>query len=201
MSKKEDVKLEQVKESLEGADPELQLLKYKRKCGVVLDVLKARAQKEDVEDYMTTIESVIPILNRMLTQVHNMEKKDLATIILKLQDTLDDYERYLLELEKSGKLKRFLTNNRLRKKLDKLNSRLHKDIEFFVEIIIQVEVLQSEKQSEKEEERKKADRLSTSLVQSRSPSQSPILQHSLSSSARSSSNVNQPRMESGTTNK
>jgi hypothetical protein len=65
----------------EMIDPEIQLLTYKRKCGVVLEILKERSAKEDVEDYISTIESLIPILNRILTQVHNMEKMEINTII------------------------------------------------------------------------------------------------------------------------
>ncbi len=97
-----------------GMDPEIQLLKFKRKSGVILDILKARSQKEDVEDFVATIESVIPIINRILTQINNIEKPDLNIILQKLSKDLDEYEHFVVQLEKTGKLKRFLTSNRLR---------------------------------------------------------------------------------------
>jgi len=156
-------------EKSEMIDPEIQLLTYKRKCSVVLEILKERSAKEDVEDYISTMESLIPILNRVLTQVHNMEKTEINTIISKLRGTLQDYETTILELENSGKLKRILTSNRLRKKLDKLNSTLHKDIELFVELIIQVEVKAAEKEPEQKRETPRVP-LTQSLPQQSSPS-------------------------------
>jgi len=56
-------------------DPEILILKYKRKCGVILEILQSRAQKDDIEDFVSTVESVVPILNRILTQIKNIEKK------------------------------------------------------------------------------------------------------------------------------
>lgn len=92
------------------------------------------------------MESVIPIINRILNQLHNIEKGDLATILIKLHNCLEAYEENVVKMDSTGTLKRFLTNNRLRKKLEKLNSELHKEIEFFVEIIIQVEVKAAERE-------------------------------------------------------
>lgn len=138
------------------ADPEIQLLKYKRKASVILEILKSRSLKEDVEDFVGTIESVIPIINRVLMQLQNMERGQLNTILGKLQRSLDDYESTVVKLEGNGRLKRFLTNSRLRKKLEKLNSQLHNDIEFFVEVIIQVEAQSAEKEHQEDERRQRA---------------------------------------------
>ena len=141
--------------SFENIDPELQLLKYKKKCTVILEILKSRSQKEEVEDFVSTIESAIPIINRILTVVSKVEKKDVLEILVKLNNSLEEYENVVVKLEKTGKLKRFLTNNRLRKKLEKINSSFHKDFEFFVDIAVQFEVTISEKEQKEEEERKK----------------------------------------------
>jgi len=70
----------------------------------------------------------------------------------------------LLNLKKTGSLKRFLTNNRLRKNLENLNSTLHKYIEYFVELIIQVEVKNSERQFENEKNEKFDAVLETTLL-------------------------------------
>ncbi len=131
-------------------DPEMQLLKFKKMGSNMVEILKGLRQREDVEDFISTIESVIPIINRVLTQIGNVDKEDLTVITSKLSTALMEYEDCVTKLDKTGKLKRFLTNNRLRKKLETVNAELTKDIETFVEIIVQVEVKASEKASEEE---------------------------------------------------
>lgn len=92
-------------------DPEIQMLKYKRKTGIILDILRARSTKEDVEDLINTIESLLPLLNRILTQLTNFDKNGLDFLLEKLQ-IIDEYEATVSEMENSGKLKRLLTNSR-----------------------------------------------------------------------------------------
>ena len=133
-----------------GIDPETQLQRYKRKSLNILEILRQRGHKEgliifnlvliyqDVEDLVSTIESVIPIINRMLVQLKNFEKHEINACLVRLHNSLEAYEEAVVKLDRTGKLMRFLTSSRLRKKIDNLNSDLHKDIEYFVEIIIKV---------------------------------------------------------------
>ena len=70
-----------------------------------------------------------------------------------LAKSLEDFESQVQKMEKVGKLKKMFTNNQPRKKLEKINSELHKDIEFFVEIIIQVEVKAADKQQDEDKQK------------------------------------------------
>jgi hypothetical protein len=92
----------------------------------------------DVEDLVSTIESVIPIINRMTVQLKNFEKHEINSCLVRLHNSLEAYEEAVVKLDRTGKLMRFLTSSRLRKKIDNLNLDLHKDIEYFVEVIIKV---------------------------------------------------------------
>jgi hypothetical protein len=115
-----------------------------------LEVLRARAQKEDVEDFLSTIESVIPIIDRMVANVKYMEKHDINTLLIRLHNSLEAYEETVVNLAKTGRLMRFLTSNRLRKNLERLNTDLHVDIGYFVEIILKVQTKQEEKRKDTE---------------------------------------------------
>eukprot|EP01114_Cavostelium_apophysatum_P018121 TRINITY_DN5537_c0_g1_i2.p1 TRINITY_DN5537_c0_g1~~TRINITY_DN5537_c0_g1_i2.p1 ORF type:complete len:1350 (-),score=354.65 TRINITY_DN5537_c0_g1_i2:24-4073(-) len=146
---------------MENLDPGVQLLKYKQKCGVILGILNDRAQKEDVEDFVSTIETVQRIIDRIVSHITNADRKEVAVMLSKLQNSLEEYEAVVVKVEKTGKLKRFLTNNRLRKKLETINSVLHKDCEFFIELAIQVEVMAKEREQESTESVRVARALST----------------------------------------
>jgi hypothetical protein len=133
-------------------DPEILLIKYKRKTGIILDALKSiqQSQKEDVDDFISTIESVLPIINRILTQINKVGKPELELISSKLQSILDEYEEKVTKLEKTGKIRRLLSSNRVRKKLENINSELASSIEQFVGIIIQIEAQAYEREQEEE---------------------------------------------------
>lgn len=84
------------------------------------------------------------LLSRFLQNVNFIEKNALVDILRKLHSSLTKYEESVVSLQKSGSLKRFLTNNRLRNQLEKLNTELHGHIESFVEIALQAEVKSEE---------------------------------------------------------
>lgn len=87
-------------------DPEIQILKLKRKTASTLEVLRnIHRQKEDVGELIFTMETLEPILDRILKHFQLIKKQELVTIISKLNDALSEFEELALKMEKSGAIR------------------------------------------------------------------------------------------------
>eukprot|EP01117_Protostelium_nocturnum_P009040 TRINITY_DN3242_c0_g3_i1.p1 TRINITY_DN3242_c0_g3~~TRINITY_DN3242_c0_g3_i1.p1 ORF type:complete len:1469 (-),score=523.21 TRINITY_DN3242_c0_g3_i1:34-4440(-) len=140
--------------SLRGAlpglyvDPEIQILKCKRKVSAILEILRSiNKQKEDVADLIDTMEHLEPVIDRILKNFQQLKKSDLGSIINKLNDSLSEFEELAVRMDKSGGIRRLMTSGAIRKKLEKLNLGMTKDIEMFVEIIVQAEVKEADRET------------------------------------------------------
>lgn len=97
----------------------------------VMNILNEFSKKEDVTEFITTIQMVQITINGLLKN-----KKDFKFELLKdLQNSLKDYETELVQLSGTGKLLRMLTSSRLRRKIEQSNSAVHAKLERFRESI------------------------------------------------------------------
>jgi len=93
----------------------------------VMNILSEITKKEDVTEFITTIQLVQITINGLLKS-----KKEFKFELLKdLQNSLKDYETLLVQLNGTGKLLRILTSSRLRRKIEYANSLIHKKLEQF----------------------------------------------------------------------
>jgi len=93
----------------------------------VMNILSEISKKEDVTEFITTIQLVQITINGLLKS-----KKEFKFELLKdLQNSLKDYETLLVQLNGTGKLLRILTSSRLRRKIEHANSEIHKKLEIF----------------------------------------------------------------------
>eukprot|EP01116_Phalansterium_solitarium_P004322 TRINITY_DN15306_c0_g1_i1.p1 TRINITY_DN15306_c0_g1~~TRINITY_DN15306_c0_g1_i1.p1 ORF type:complete len:516 (+),score=160.26 TRINITY_DN15306_c0_g1_i1:67-1614(+) len=93
----------------------------------VTTILSEITKREDVTEFVTTVQLVQININSLLKS-----KRGFSFELLKeLKTALENYETLLLQLQRSGKLARFLTSNRLRKRIEDANSVLHARLEAF----------------------------------------------------------------------
>ncbi len=98
----------------------------------VTTILNEISKKEDVTEFITTIQLIQVTINGLLKS-----KKEFSFELLKdLQNSLKDYETLLAQLNSQpGGLLRFITSNRLRRKIEIANATLHSKLEKFRESI------------------------------------------------------------------
>ena len=93
----------------------------------VLNILTEISKKEDVTEFITTIQLVQITINGLLKSKREFKFESLKD----LQNALKEYETLLGQLNGTGKLLRFLTNSRLRRKLEQENSDVHNKLNIF----------------------------------------------------------------------
>jgi hypothetical protein len=96
---------------------------YMRISNMLTDIAVANP-KDDVVEFTSTVDAVVLTINEV---VFLKQKRDIDVpfnLLTKLQAALDNYDQSLEKLLTSGRLKRFLTSNRLRKEVEKWNTRL-----------------------------------------------------------------------------
>eukprot|EP01117_Protostelium_nocturnum_P004468 TRINITY_DN1609_c0_g1_i1.p1 TRINITY_DN1609_c0_g1~~TRINITY_DN1609_c0_g1_i1.p1 ORF type:complete len:526 (-),score=149.64 TRINITY_DN1609_c0_g1_i1:77-1654(-) len=92
---------------------------------ILTNINSGGKKDEDVTEFVTTIQLVQITINSLLKS-----PKEFGSDKLKLlQDSLDNYELELRQLSESSKLLRFFASNRLRRKLEQMNSSVHKALE------------------------------------------------------------------------
>eukprot|EP01087_Luapelamoeba_hula_P024516 TRINITY_DN9358_c0_g1_i1.p1 TRINITY_DN9358_c0_g1~~TRINITY_DN9358_c0_g1_i1.p1 ORF type:complete len:557 (+),score=92.16 TRINITY_DN9358_c0_g1_i1:184-1854(+) len=91
----------------------------------------AQQNAEDVTEFQTTVQMVQVVINRLLT---GQKQINLDMMLLnKVFNTLGEYESTLEQYVSTGRLRRMLTSNRLRRRLEKINSDLHIQLKLFVD--------------------------------------------------------------------
>lgn len=91
----------------------------------IVTILGEISKKEDVNEFITTVQIVQVTINAL---INDEEAKDFHFPHLQeLQLHLKEMVTLLAEMNKSGKLARFLTNIRLRRKLENTNSQVFKN--------------------------------------------------------------------------
>lgn len=104
----------------------------------VTNTLSEISKKEDVTEFTTTIQLIQVTINNLLK---NGKRSTFDLVLLKdLQGSLEDYETLLSQMNSQpGGLVRFFTSNRLRRKVEIVNSQLHSKLEKFRESIKETE--------------------------------------------------------------
>jgi hypothetical protein len=104
----------------------------------VTNTLNEISKKEDVTEFTTTIQLIQVTINNLLK---NSKNSSFDLVLLKeLQGSLEDYETLLSQMNSQpGGLVRFFTSNRLRRKVEIVNSQLHSKLEKFRESIKETE--------------------------------------------------------------
>lgn len=97
----------------------------------------------EVMEFQTTIQMVQVVVNRLL--VSGGKKQILIDVPLldKIYTILGQYEELLEQYIASGRLRRLLNSNRMRRKLEKINSDLHVHLKEFVETLKEMNAKQS----------------------------------------------------------
>ncbi len=98
----------------------------------ILNIL-GEQEAGEVMEFQTTIQMVQVVVNRLL----NGKKQIIIDVPLldKIYTVLGEYQDMLEEYIASGRLRRLLNSNRMRRKLEKLNSDLHVHLKSFVEVL------------------------------------------------------------------
>lgn len=91
----------------------------------------SKMKAEDVTEFITTVQLVQITINGLI----KTSKPFKFELLKDLQNSLKDYENLLVQLKGTGSLVRFMTSNRLRRKIEQANSNLHAKLEKFRESI------------------------------------------------------------------
>lgn len=99
----------------------------------VMNILNeiSKTKAEDVTEFITTVQLVQITINGLI----KTPKPFKFELLKDLQNSLKDYETLLVQLKGTGSLVRFVTSNRLRRKIEQANSNLHAKLEKFRESI------------------------------------------------------------------
>eukprot|EP01114_Cavostelium_apophysatum_P010543 TRINITY_DN2439_c0_g1_i1.p1 TRINITY_DN2439_c0_g1~~TRINITY_DN2439_c0_g1_i1.p1 ORF type:complete len:552 (+),score=137.51 TRINITY_DN2439_c0_g1_i1:904-2559(+) len=93
----------------------------------VMSILNGLPKKEDVTEFITTVQLVQITINQLLKS-----NKEFSFEALKeMQTSLKEYESTLGSVNEQSKLLRILNSNRLRRKIETANSNLHQKLEIF----------------------------------------------------------------------
>lgn len=96
----------------------------------VLKILNDIGKKEDLTDFITTVQSVQITINKLTLIAKAAPNTELCLSTLKeLCQYLKEYEAQLAELNQANKLVRIITSSRNRKQLETYNSKINKKID------------------------------------------------------------------------
>jgi len=106
------------------------LLFCKDKISKIVKILSEQ-NSDEVTEFQTTVQMVQVVINRLL----NGKKQIVIDIPLldRINVILGEYLGILEQFVQSGRLKRLLNSNRIRRRLEKINSDLHTQLKQFVE--------------------------------------------------------------------
>lgn len=106
------------------------LLLCKDKNTKILAIL-AEQNAEEITEFQTTVQMVQVVVNRLLSGKRQVVL-DVA-ILDRIYVILGEYEDILEQYVQTGRLRRLLGSNRLRRRLEKINSDLHVQLKLFVD--------------------------------------------------------------------
>ena len=106
------------------------LLFCKDKISKIVKILSEQ-NSDELTEFQTTVQMVQVVINRLL----NGKKQIVIDIPLldRINVILGEYLGILEQFVQSGRLKRLLNSNRIRRRLEKINSDLHTQLKQFVE--------------------------------------------------------------------
>ena len=106
------------------------LLFCKDKISKIVKILSEQ-NSDEMTEFQTTVQMVQVVINRLL----NGKKQIVIDIPLldRINVILGEYLGILEQFVQSGRLKRLLNSNRIRRRLEKINSDLHTQLKQFVE--------------------------------------------------------------------
>jgi hypothetical protein len=90
-------------------------------------ILNEIGKREDVTEFITTMQRVQITINQLIKN----QRQYKGELLDDLQKSLKEYETLIVQLKETGKLLRFVTSNRLRRKIEQLNSVIHTKLELF----------------------------------------------------------------------
>jgi hypothetical protein len=105
-----------------------------------MNILNDIQKKEDITEFVTTLQVIfyfliyfdkIKLVQITINGLLKSQKEFKFEALKDLQDSLKDYETLLVQLNGTGKLLRFVTSSRLRRKIEEANSAVHKKLEVF----------------------------------------------------------------------
>ncbi len=102
------------------------LIACKERGDKVLTILNGKKGSVDVTEFINTIKFVNSVIDDF-TKSKSKERPAVPDEGVKIEQLLKEYDELLVQLNSSGRFLRFFTSNRVRKRLDQINSQLHKE--------------------------------------------------------------------------
>jgi hypothetical protein len=102
------------------------LVVCKEKADRILNILNGKKGSVDITEFANTIKFVTSVFEDYVKS-KDKERPTVPDEGVQIEKLLKEYEELLTQLVNTGRFLRFFTSNRVRKKLDQLNTQLHKE--------------------------------------------------------------------------
>jgi hypothetical protein len=117
---------------------EAEILEACKQAYIKISKILSEIKKEDVTEFVTTIQVVQVTINSLL----KVKRKFSLDRLKELKEALEEHEKVLEELNQTeGKLIRFFSSGRLRKRIESSNSNIHAQLSKLKDTIQEVPVV------------------------------------------------------------